>query len=209
MDNLEVMVDLDGVLVDYLQRLKTLVLRKISLPVTFDWRIEDMDVSKGLPPWIQERARPVINDLSNHKHVYETALPYAGSHLFIARVLTNFSFLGYVTSRPRKVQVATERWLSNHNFPQPTRVFFADSKTTKLDIMRTNRAEVLVDDSPDVAKEVAPEKTVVLLDKPYNRKVSGVNIVRAYSFADVIEVLGSLKMEKEWRILNANKSLGT
>jgi uncharacterized HAD superfamily protein len=92
--------------------------------------------------------------------------------------------LKVVTGHAYKAETATNEWLRLKGFHVK-----ADFTKYKDSWCHQVKAKYLVEDSPIHAIEVSEAgTTVLLLDKSYNRKCEGANIIRIQSLSDIISL---------------------
>ncbi|MGD2072686.1 MAG: hypothetical protein PVG65_04270 [Candidatus Thorarchaeota archaeon] len=108
--------------------------------------------------------------------------------------LKEFRELYVITSRQLGIKDMTDRWLDRHFPGRFSKRFFGNSynlelgKThSKLELCKKNNIEVMIEDSPKNASEVASEIPVVLFDKPWNQNVNGELIYRVYGWEEIVK----------------------
>lgn len=105
-----------------------------------------------------------------------------------ANVLNELSGRGYqivyVTSRSRRAEFITKRWLEIHRFPKGP-VFFV-SQDKKADFAARKEIALFFEDDPyTAAAMLAAGIKVLLKDWPYNRHIKGKNLKRFKSWREI------------------------
>lgn len=89
-------------------------------------------------------------------------------------LLINNPKIAIITARPPKYREITENWLNANNIPHD--VLVMTNMKSKLDAIESLGINMLVDDKPDIFKELSDNKltniTKLIIDKPYNRDLS-------------------------------------
>lgn len=129
--------------------------------------------------------------LENHSHTVE---PILGSVEAIDELAKNHELL-ILTSRSESMKDRTIEWLNIH-YPAKFQDFlFANhwlkaKGKTKADLCRDFKIELVIEDSPLFAKELAEQGfKVVLFDKLWNQGLEHNNIIRADSWSEIVKKL--------------------
>jgi uncharacterized protein len=107
----------------------------------------------------------------------------------------------FITSRPQQIKEKTEIFLkklfSNFNL----KVFFSGGRTesgiSKSEICLAQRIDILIEDDLLHALDCAEKGIkVILLDKPWNQKVTSENILRAKNWNEILKKIKELNLRE-------------
>jgi uncharacterized HAD superfamily protein len=144
----------------------------------------------------KEEAIQKVYDFSGTSH-YKNIVPILGAKDAIQTLKDNH-VLHVITGRPNDLAEGTREWVERH-FPGAfSGLHFANhfSKSgaprTKSEICDSLGIDLLIDDILDYALEcVAPNRTVLLLDNPWNqRSFLPKGIRRVDSWGEIMEIIG-------------------
>lgn len=82
-----------------------------------------------------------------------------------------------------QMQNMVKQWLIDNEIEYNKLIF---TKGSKLPYCLENEIDVMIEDSPYNVEDISSKVPVLCFDNPYNRKVSGENITRVYSWYDVL-----------------------
>ena len=85
-------------------------------------------------------------------------------------------------------------WLEKNNIVYDKLLFVAGDKT---EACVANKIDVMIEDSPSQIKSISKAIPVIVFDARYNQKISGENIVRNYSWYDVLKTISDLKKKNK------------
>ncbi len=89
------------------------------------------------------------------------------------------------------------RWIKKHGFNFDDIYFCSEDNAPedKLNGCKKYAADIMIDDSPEIAVKLADNGiTVLLFDTGYNKNVNYKNIIRVYDWNDVYEKIQNLKL---------------
>jgi len=124
----------------------------------------------------------------------ENIMPVKGSQRGVENI-SKISNIHIVTSRRREFIPLTKSWLEK-NFPKgfasvEFTAYYTHNNNTpikKSDVCKKLDAKIIVEDDLEHALDCAKEGIkVLLLDKPWNRDVEHDNIIRVYSWDEIVE----------------------
>lgn len=194
-------IDIDGVLTD-LERMaidygtKMCVEENIPIELNVDkyWEMdkyhwtneqEDMFWNKNLVPYIIEslprRFAPQILE----------KLQKEGNKIFI---ITARNENGMPLEYNGKMQELTKKWLEKQGITYEKLIFANDEN--KLNKCIENNIEVMVEDSPINIKNISQKITVIKFDCQYNKEVNGENIITAYSWYHIYDIIQKHNFKK-------------
>lgn len=116
---------------------------------------------------VRKYAQEVISRLKENNEIY---------------IITARDEYGMPEDAYGKMQELTKEWLNKNNI-QYDRLIFTQEK---LKTCKENKIDIMIDDSPKNIWEVSKEIKTFCYDNPYNKEVNGSNIVRIYSWYDIL-----------------------
>ena len=187
-------VDIDGVLTD-MEREVTDYATKMcveeGLPIevdvskyyetdSFNWTQEQSDRfwNKYLVPYVVES-----NARKYAKEIIEK-LRKDGNSIYI---ITARDESGMPTEYYGKMQQLTKEWLKKNEI-QYDKLIFAKDKD-KLQKCIENNVDVMIEDSPINIQDISTKIKVIKFDCQYNKQISGKNIVTAYSWYHIYDII--------------------
>jgi uncharacterized HAD superfamily protein len=91
---------------------------------------------------------------------------------------------GYVTRRNPRLKPLTQAWLDDCGFPAKPLIHVEENEPKSVRV-RELGADVMVEDAPHEAEEIASAGLkVILIDRPYNREVTGTGITRVHNWLE-------------------------
>lgn len=82
-----------------------------------------------------------------------------------------------------KMQEMVINWLKESNIVYDKLIF---TNSSKLKYCMENEIEIMIEDAPENIKEISKQIPVLCFDNPYNKKIEGENIIRVYSWYDIL-----------------------
>ncbi len=187
-------VDIDGVLTDMEREVtdyatKMCVEEQLPIEVdvskyyetdTFNWTQEQSDKfwNKYLVPYVVES-----NARKYAKEIIEK-LRKDGNSIYI---ITARDESGMPTEYYGKMQQLTKEWLKKNEI-QYDKLIFAKDKD-KLQKCIENNVDVMIEDSPINIQDISTKIKVIKFDCQYNKQISGKNIVTAYSWYHIYDII--------------------
>lgn len=194
-------IDIDGVLTDMEREVtdyatKMCVEEKIPIKVdvsqyyetdTFDWTQEQSDKfwNKYLVPYVVES-----NARKYSKEIIEK-LRQEGNKIYI---ITARDESGMPTEYYGKMQQLTKKWLEKQGIQYDKIIFSKDKE--KLQKCIENNVDIMIEDSPSNIQNIATKINVIKFDCQYNKQISGKNIVTAYSWYHIYDIIKKINKER-------------
>lgn len=148
------------------------------------------DMEKIMNCTLEEAKEKVLEFVATPEHA--DALPVAGATKALVRLSRRHS-LHIITARGEQIEGVTVKWVEK-NFPRHfesinlTNQFFDTSgkAITKIDVCKRLGIELMIEDSPRNARQLAEAGVpVILLDAPWNQREMPENVTRVYSWAEI------------------------
>lgn len=191
-------IDIDGVLID-LEKIMVNYGTKFCLEEGLEINIQQIDYSEMKTfGWSQEQSDKFWN---------RYLVPYvveSSSRMFAQEIIEKFQQDGnniyIITARDEsgmpqkyygKMQQLTKEWLKNQNIKYDKLIFASDKE--KLQQCIENNIDVMIEDSPSNIQYISNQIKVIKFDCQYNKKVSGPNIITAYSWYHIYDIINKLK----------------
>ena len=89
-----------------------------------------------------------------------------------------------------KMQELTQKWLSDNDIKYE-KIIFADDEN-KLSNCIENNIDVMIEDSPINIKNISQKIKVIKFDCQYNKNINGENILTAYSWYHIYDIIRKL-----------------
>lgn len=176
---LSIMVDIDGVCADTLPVMLEVLNKTFNKNYTPEMCI-DYDLTKLYGPDATKALDIIFAPIAI------LAEPLEGASEVLREFYDNNIPIFYVTSRSKSCQEVTIFWLWENNFP-PGSLHFVSSKT---DFLVSSRIDIVVEDNPKEALDIARYKPVLLYDQPYNRSsIQHPNITRVKTWWEIREYI--------------------
>ena len=194
-------IDIDGVLTD-MEREVTDYATKMcveeGLPIkvdvsqyyetdSFNWTQEQSDRfwNKYLVPYVVEsNARRYAKEIIKK-------LRQEGNKVYI---ITARDESGMPTEYYGKMQQLTKEWLKKYEIEYDKLIFAKDKE--KLQRCIENNVDVMIEDSPSNIENISTKINVIKFDCQYNRNMEGKNIITAYSWYHIYDIIKKIKKEK-------------
>ena len=90
-----------------------------------------------------------------------------------------------------KMQQLTKEWLNKHEIEYDKLIFAKDKE--KLQKCIENNVEIMIEDSPNNIKDISTKIKVIKFDCQYNKNVQGENIITAYSWYHIYDIINKTK----------------
>ena len=184
-------IDIDGVLTNteeflihlgskynYLNRLSDMKEPKIGhLPTIFNWNQEQNDNFWDL------YLEYFYNNNSIKPFAAEVIkiLKEKGFEVIIITKKTSFYFADQ--NKTKKYQSIIKEWLKRNNVLYDEIIFTADSKEV---ICENKKIDIMIDDEEKNIIPISKNIPVICFDAHYNRKVKGPNVIRCYTWYDIL-----------------------
>jgi uncharacterized HAD superfamily protein len=145
----------------------------------------------------EEASRKVFEFYSTAEH--DNALPVQGAVEALNELKKDYE-LHLISVRGDQIKDLTIRWI-NKNFPNYfksvslTNQYFGikEKVRSKADVCKELGIDVMIEDSLPQAKEIAASgRKVLLMDCPWNQSELPENIIRVYSWGEIVEHLGKM-----------------
>ncbi len=191
-------IDIDGVLTDMEREItdyatKMCVEEQIPIKVdssqyyesdSFDWNQEQVDKfwNKYLVPYVKEAnsrkyAKEIIQELRKEENkIY---------------IITARDESGMPEEYYGKMQQLTKEWLNKHEIEYDKLIFEKDKE--KLQKCIENNVEIMIEDSPNNIKDISTKIKVIKFDCQYNKNVQNKNIITAYSWYHIYDIINKIK----------------
>ena len=191
-------IDIDGVLTDMEREItdyatKMCVEEQIPIKIdstqyyesdSFDWNQEQVDKfwNKYLVPYVKEAnsrkyAKEIIQELRKEENkIY---------------IITARDESGMPEEYYGKMQQLTKEWLHKHEIEYDKLIFAKDKE--KLQKCIENNVEIMIEDSPNNIKDISTKIKVIKFDCQYNKNVQNKNIITAYSWYHIYDIINKIK----------------
>lgn len=185
-----VILDVDGVLADFVWGFMSLAYRKFGVPVAVYGTIHQAqwDTFHGLS---RSQVSEVWQDIKESPDFWY-ALPRLATPSDFSKVrdLCSRADVYFVTSRPgRDSKVQTEDWLKSYDIDNPTVIV----SSRKGEAAMVVGAHAMLDDKPGnviFTQYYSPKTFPYIIDRPYNRfdsSVIGSKVARVYSVGEFVD----------------------
>lgn len=94
-----------------------------------------------------------------------------------------------------KMKQLTKDWLKFHNIKYEKLIFVEDKE--KLPQCLENDVAVMIEDSPSNIQNISKQIKVIKYDCQYNKEVNGKNIITAYSWYHIYDIINKLKNNRQ------------
>ena len=194
-------IDIDGVLTD-MEREVTDYATKMcveeGLPIkvdvskyyetdTFDWTQEQSDRfwNKYLVPYVVE---------SNARKYSKEIIEKLGSEGNKIYIITARDESGMPEEYYGKMQKLTKEWLKKYEIRYDELIFAKDKE--KLQKCIENNVDVMIEDSPGNIQNISTKIKVIKFDCQYNKQIYGKNIITAYSWYHIYDIIKKINIKK-------------
>ena len=90
-----------------------------------------------------------------------------------------------------RMQQLTKQWLNAQNIKYEKLIFAKNEE--KLPQCLENKIDVMIEDSPENIKNISSKIKVIKFDCQYNKKSEGENIITAYSWYHIYQIIKEMK----------------
>lgn len=165
----------------------------IKIDVSKYWEVEALE-------WTQEQADKFWN-----KYLVEYVVeskPRMFSEEIIEMLKKEENNIYIITARNEygmppeyygKMQELTREWLKNQDIKYDKLIFARDSE--KLHQCIENNVEIMIEDSPNNIEDISKKIKVIKFDCQYNKQVNGENIITAYSWYHIYDIIKKFNKE--------------
>ena len=175
-----IVIDLDNVISDTDAKIRAIIKRNYGISARRK-DITEFDYEKCLPITYKQ-AKEMLEEFHNY-HLLNLKL-VRGARSALDVIASKFKVI-IATERPLKTKQPTLEWLRQHGIPSQQVVFLENKR--EISLPRVNH---LIDDKWDTAIEIANMGvSVILFDRPWNRKGNHELIKRAHGWKEVLMFL--------------------
>ena len=188
-----VLTDLEKAIIDFGTKMSVEEKWPIKIDVSKYWEVEALE-------WTQEQADKFCN-----KYLVEYVLeskPRMFSEEIIEMLKKEENNIYIITARNEygmppeyygKMQELTREWLKNQDIKYDKLIFARDSE--KLHQCIENNVEIMIEDSPNNIEDISKKIKVIKFDCQYNKQVNGENIITAYSWYHIYDIIKKFNKE--------------
>ena len=142
-----------------------------------DKEIKAMEMEKNQEKLVQKKAKEIIQKLRKEENkIY---------------IITARDESGMPEEYYGKMQQLTKEWLNKHEIEYDKLIFAKDEE--KLQKCIENNVEIMIEDSPNNIKDISTKIKVIKFDCQYNKNVQGENIITAYSWYHIYDIINKTK----------------
>ena len=94
-----------------------------------------------------------------------------------------------------KMQEFTKEWLDKNKIKYDKLIFKSDKE--KLQCCLDNKVDIMIEDSPSNILDISKKVKVIKYDCPYNQEVQNSNIIKAYSWYHIYDIINKLIKEEK------------
>lgn len=188
-----VLTDLEKAIIDFGTKMSVEEKWPIKINVSKYWEVEALE-------WTQEQADKFWN-----KYLVEYVVeskPRMFSEEIIEMLKKEENNIYIITARNEygmppeyygKMQELTREWLKNQDIKYDKLIFARDSE--KLHQCIENNVEIMIEDSPNNIEDISKKIKVIKFDCQYNKQVNGENIITAYSWYHIYDIIKKFNKE--------------
>ena len=182
-----VLTDLEREMIDYGTRMCVEENWPIKLDLSEYWEIKTFS-------WTQEQADKFWNRYLVPYVVESTVRKFAPE--IIEKLQKQGNKIYIITARDEtgmppeyygKMQELTIEWLKKQNIKYDKLIFAKDEE--KLQKCLENKVDVMIEDSPSNIENISSKVKVIKFDSQYNKHIKGENIITAYSWYHIYDIL--------------------
>lgn len=189
-----VLTDLEKAIIDFGTKMSVEEKWPIKIDVSKYWEVEALE-------WTQEQADKFWN-----KYLVEYVVeskPRMFSEEIIEMLKKEENNIYIITARNEygmppeyygKMQELTREWLKNQDIKYDKLIFARDSE--KLHQCIENNVEIMIEDSPNNIEDISKKIKVIKFDCQYNKQILGANVVTAYSWYHIYDIIEKVNKEK-------------
>lgn len=191
-------IDIDGVLTD-IEKFMIEYGTKFCLEEDLEINIKQIDYSEMVMfNWTQEQSDRFWNRYFTGYTLNETQRKFASEVINKLREQGNKIYI--ITARNEyglseeyygKMQQLTKEWLRKQNITYDRLIFAKDEE--KISQCLENNIDVMIEDSPRNINDISRKVKVIKYACKYNEDVEGANIITAYSWCHIYDLINKLK----------------
>ena len=191
-------IDIDGVLTD-IEKFMIEYGTKFCLEEDLEINIKQIDYSEMVMfNWTQEQSDRFWNRYFTGYTLNETQRKFASEVINKLREQGNKIYI--ITARNEyglseeyygKMQQLTKEWLRKQNITYDRLIFAKDEE--KISQCLENNIDVMIEDSPRNINDISRKVKVIKYDCKYNESIEGPNIITAYSWWHIYDLINKLK----------------
>ena len=149
---------------------------------------------------MKEEEKIIKNTIKRTKEYDRTLSPYACKTSECQKLRKEENKIYIITARDEsgmppeyygKMQILTKEWLKNQNIEFDKLIFAKDSE--KLNYCIENNIDIMIEDSPSNIKDISTKIKVIKFDCQYNKEINEKNIITAYSWYHIYDIINKLK----------------
>ena len=149
---------------------------------------------------MKEEEKIIKNTIKRTKEYDRTLSPYACKTSECQKLRKEENKIYIITARDEsgmpeeyygKMQQLTKEWLNKHEIEYDKLIFAKDEE--KLQKCIENNVEIMIEDSPNNIKDISTKIKVIKFDCQYNKNVQGENIITAYSWYHIYDIINKTK----------------
>ena len=191
-------IDIDGVLLD-LERFAIDYGTKFCIEENLDIKINIQEYWEGLKfNWTEEQENKFWN-----KYIikyFKQYQPREFASEIIKKLKKEGNKIYIITARNEeglppetygRMQEFTKKWLQDNEIKYDEIIFTSDVE--KLEQCLKNDIDIMIEDSPNNILNISSKIKVIKYDCQYNKKIEGKNIITAYSWYHIYNIIKELK----------------
>ncbi len=188
-----VLTDLEKAIIDFGTKMSVEEKWPIKIDVSKYWEVEALE-------WTQEQADKFWNKYLVEYVVESKPRMFSKEIIEILKKEENNIYI--ITARNEygmppeyygKMQELTREWLKNQDIKYDKLIFARDSE--KLHQCIENNVEIMIEDSPNNIEDISKKIKVIKFDCQYNKQVNGENIITAYSWYHIYDIIKKFNKE--------------
>ena len=191
-------IDIDGVLTD-IEKFMMDYGTKFCLEEGLEIDIKEIDYSEIKTfHWTQEQADKFWEKYLAGYVQYTLQREFASDIIKMLKdegnkiyIITARNEYGLSTEYYGKMKQLTKEWLIKQDINYDEIIFTTDKE--KIQKCIENNINVMIEDSPGNIQDISSKIKVIKFDCQYNKKVSGENIITAYSWYHIYDIINKLK----------------
>ena len=191
-------IDIDGVLTD-IEKFMIDYGTKFCLEENLDLNIKKIDYSELVTfNWTQEQADRFWERYFSGYVINEPHRKFAPEVINKLReqgnkicIITARDEYGLSEEYYGKMQQLTKEWLINQNISYDKLIFARDEE--KISQCLENNIDIMIEDSPRNINDISRKVKVIKYECKYNENVEGPNIITAYSWWHIYDLISKLK----------------
>ena len=177
-----ILVDMDGVLCQYDERVLEIAHKRFGLPLYHSNEVTNFDTEKIFPEAYHER----VDAIADEEGFFRDLMPFPGVIDALHEIEADGRFHVFICTAPKKFyrnsSCVSEKnmWVSR---------FLGRKWTDKVILTRDKtlvRGDVLIDDKPEVVGVADPTWVQIYHDRPYNRNIDRPRIISWENWKDII-----------------------